>query len=202
MPIQHAVLALLEEGPSYGYELKSRFEEAIGPQWGELNIGHLYQVLERLVREGSVKRREVAQSSRPDKAVYRLTAAGRRELESWLNTPFVRQSGYRDDFFLKLFAAARLSPERLKRVVAIQRQAYLAELAALAELRGKHDHDPLVSVLIDAAVFHTEANLRTLEVVELDIGALSRGTPSATLSNPIAEDASENGGVTSSGAVG
>jgi DNA-binding PadR family transcriptional regulator len=202
MPIQHAVLALLDERPSYGYELKSHFEEAIGPQWGDLNIGHLYQVLERLVREGSIKRRDVTQSSRPDKAVYRLTAAGRRELESWLDTPFVRQSGYRDDFFLKLFAASRLGPERLQRVVAIQRQAYLAELAALAELRGKHDHDALVSVLIDAAVFHTEANLKTLEVVEVDIEALSRGSHSATLSNPTEGDASENGGITSSGAVG
>jgi DNA-binding PadR family transcriptional regulator len=202
MPIQHAVLALLDEGPSYGYELKSRFEEAIGPQWGDLNIGHLYQVLERLVREGSVRRREVAQSSRPDKAVYRLTKTGRRELESWLDTPFVRQSGYRDDFFLKLFAASRLGPELIQRVVAIQRQAYLAELAALAELRGKHDHEALVSVLIDAAVFHTEANLRTLEVVEVDIEALSRGSHPATMSNPTEGDASGNGGITSSGAVG
>ncbi|MDP9222810.1 MAG: PadR family transcriptional regulator [Actinomycetota bacterium] len=173
MPIQHAVLALLDEGPSYGYELKSHFEQAIGPQWGDLNIGHLYQVLERLVREGSIKRREVAQSNRPDKAVYRLTAAGRRELDLWLDTPFVRQSGYRDDFFLKLFAAARLGVERLQRVVAIQRQAYLAELAALAALRSKLDHEALIAVLIDAALLHTEANLKTLEVVESDIDSLS-----------------------------
>ena len=183
MPIQHAVLALLEERPSYGYELKAHFEEAIGPQWGELNIGHLYQVLERLVRDGSVKRRDVAQSKRPDKAVYRLTAAGRRELDAWLDTPFVRQSGYRDDFFLKLFAAARLGPDRLRRAVAIQRQAYLAELAALAELRGKHCHEALVSALIDAALLHTEANLKTLEVVETDIDALSSSTPGAVSSS-------------------
>ncbi len=202
MPIQHAVLALLDEGPSYGYELKAHFEEAIGPQWGELNIGHLYQVLERLVREGSVKRREVAQSSRPDKAVYRLTKAGRRELESWLDTPFVRQSGYRDDFFLKLFAAARLGAERLQRVVAIQRQAYLAELSALAELRSNHDHEALVSVLIDAAVFHTEANLGTLEVVEIDVDALSGGRGSPILSNQAEPDSSDSDEITSSGASG
>jgi DNA-binding PadR family transcriptional regulator len=173
MPIQHAVLALLDERSSYGYELKAHFEEAIGPQWGDLNIGHLYQVLERLVRDGSIKRRDVAQSSRPDKAVYRLTAAGRRELEAWLDTPFVRQSGYRDDFFLKLFAASRLGPDRLKRVVAVQRRAYLAELAALTELRSRHDREALVSVLINAAVLHTEANLKTLDVVEADINILA-----------------------------
>ena len=59
MPIQHAVLALLAEGESYGYELKGDFEASIGPQWGGLNIGHLYQVLDRLVRDGLVTKREV-----------------------------------------------------------------------------------------------------------------------------------------------
>ena len=31
MPIQHAVLSLLDDGPTHGYELKQRFEAAIGP---------------------------------------------------------------------------------------------------------------------------------------------------------------------------
>src|SRR6266540_5679245 len=105
-------MGLLAEGPSYGYELKSSFEEAIGPQWGELNIGHLYQVLDRLMRDRLVSRREVPQADRPDKLVYRLTKAGRLELERWLEAPFVRRSGNRDDFFLKLFVAARLGEPR------------------------------------------------------------------------------------------
>ena len=110
MPIHHAVLGLLCEGPSYGYELKASFEEAVGPQWGELNIGHLYQVLDRLVRDGLVTKREVAQRTRPDKVVYRLTRAGRSELNRWLAEPMARRS-YRDDFFLKLFVAAQLGPD-------------------------------------------------------------------------------------------
>src|SRR6266542_3782369 len=131
MPIHHAVLGLLEEGPSYGYELKSNFEAAIGPQWGELNIGHLYQILDRLMRDHLVSRRSVAQDDRPDKFVYRLTKAGRQELEGWLASPFVRQSGYRDDFFVKLFVASRLGPARLRQVLRIQRDAYVEELASL-----------------------------------------------------------------------
>ena len=51
MPLQHAVLSLLVDGPSYGYELKGAFERSVGPQWGALNIGHLYQVLDRLSRD-------------------------------------------------------------------------------------------------------------------------------------------------------
>src|ERR671936_154895 len=152
MPIQHAVLALLDRGESYGYELRAEFKESVGPQWGDLNIGHLYQVLDRLVRDGLVTRRPVAQSDRPDKFVYRLTKAGRRELRHWLETPFVRQGGYRDDFFLKLFAAARLGPEQLETVLRVQRQAYLGELESLGDLRAGHGDDPLVSLLVEAAI--------------------------------------------------
>ncbi|MCP9488124.1 MAG: PadR family transcriptional regulator [Gaiellaceae bacterium MAG52_C11] len=163
MPIQHAVLALLADGPGYGYELREQFQESVGPQWGELNIGHLYQVLDRLVRDGQIKRKVVPQTNRPDKNVYTLTGSGREELEQWLRTPFVRQSGYRDDFFLKLFAAARLGEEWIEQVTRVQREAYLSELSSLGELRARHDDDPLIRLLIEAAVLHTEANLRVVE---------------------------------------
>jgi DNA-binding PadR family transcriptional regulator len=161
--MHHAVLALLAHGESHGYEIKASFEDAVGPQWGGLNIGHVYQVLDRCVRDGLVTRRHVTQATRPDKTVYRLTAAGERELERWLEAPFVRQSGYRDDFFLKLLAASRLGDERLTRVLAVQREAYLGELASLGELKARHREKPLVRLLIEAAVRHTEANLRMVE---------------------------------------
>lgn len=166
MAIQHAVLALLSKGPSHGYELKGSFEESVGPQWGELNIGHLYQVLDRLVRDELVTKRVVPQADRPDKTVYRLTKRGRAELDRWLRAPFVRRSGYRDDFFLKIFAASRMGGDRLAEVIRIQREAYLSELASLGHLRLRHREEPLVHLLIEAAVLHTEANLRVVELVE------------------------------------
>jgi DNA-binding PadR family transcriptional regulator len=174
MPIQHAVLALLARGPSHGYELKAIFEEAIGPQWGELNIGHLYQALDRLVRDGLAKKSAVAQADRPDKNVYRITVAGSRALDGWLGTPFVRQAGYRDDFFLKLFAASLLGPDRIRAVTATQRTAYLDELAALGELRLRHDSAPLVRLLIEAAVLQTQANLRVVEMADEHAEAIAR----------------------------
>jgi DNA-binding PadR family transcriptional regulator len=170
VPLHHAVLGLLVQGPSYGYELKSDFEEAIGPQWGEFNIGHLYQILERLMRERLVTRRAVAQTDRPDKVVYRLTRAGQDELVKWLHAPFVRRGGYRDDFFLKIFVASRMGEEQLRTVIKVQREAFLSELGDLGELRHRYGSDPLVGLLLEAAILHTEANLkiaeRTLERVK------------------------------------
>ena len=173
MPIHHAVLALLADGSSHGYELKTTFEESIGPHWGDLNIGHLYQVLDRLVRDGLVTKQDVPQIARPDKTVYELTGAGRDELDRWLETPFARQGGYRDDFFLKLFASSRLGRKAVAKVVGAQREAYLGELASLAELRSRHEGDPLVRLLIEAAILHTEANLRVVELAEANSKTLS-----------------------------
>src|SRR5829696_10215963 len=106
MPIQHAVLALLADRPSHGYELKAAFQSAVGPQWGPLNIGHLYQVLDRLSRDRLVSSQRVAQQVRPDRVVYEITGAGRAELRRWLDAPSPRTGGFRDDFFLKLMAVA------------------------------------------------------------------------------------------------
>lgn len=175
MPIQHAVLAMLAGGESHGYELRAEFEEAIGPQWGELSISHLYQVLNRLVRAGHVTQRRVRQSDRPDRLVYALTESGRAELDDWLGRPFVRQSGYRDDFFLKLFAASRLGKAELEEVLATQRKAYAEEMRALGVLRAEHVHDPLVRLLVEAAVYHTEANLRVLDEAAKELPRLAEG---------------------------
>jgi DNA-binding PadR family transcriptional regulator len=166
MPIHHAVLALLSEGESYGYELKARFETAIGPQWGTLNIGHVYQVLERLVRDDYATRERIEQDTRPDKYLYRLTDAGRAELQNWMGSAHTRSSGYRDELFLKLFAAARVGGSALQTVVGVQRQSYLSDLADLAELRRLHQGDPLVSLLIESAVLHTQADLKITELAE------------------------------------
>lgn len=87
MPLQHAVLALLDAKPAHGYELKASFETAVGEQWGGLNIGHLYQILERLARDGLIESERQPQQVKPDRVVHRLTPAGRTELEHWLSEP-------------------------------------------------------------------------------------------------------------------
>ncbi|WNM30211.1 PadR family transcriptional regulator [Streptomyces sp. Li-HN-5-11] len=179
MPLHHAVLALLAEGPNHGYELKGRFEEAIGPQWGGLNIGHLYQILDRLVRDGYVTRSQVTQSDRPDKTRYTLTAAGRDELRDWATSAWVRTGGFRDELFLKLFGASSLGPDALGALVTAQRQTYLSELAGLTRLRRTHANDPLVALLIEAAIAHTKADLNLVDTAAERLSPLAERNAAA-----------------------
>src|SRR5215472_12512690 len=89
MPLHHAVLALLADKPAHGYELKSSFEQAVGDQWGGLNIGHLYQILDRLSRDGLIDSQRQPQQIKPDRVIHRLTPAGRAELDRWLAEPAI-----------------------------------------------------------------------------------------------------------------
>ena len=77
--------------------------------WAPAKSG-LYAVLPRLVAAGLASRRTQAQSSRPDKQLYRLTAAGRSALDAWLARV---EPGARETFFLKLFVGGLTTPEVL-----------------------------------------------------------------------------------------
>lgn len=178
MAIQHAVLSLLTDGPSHGYELRVAFERAVGPQWGGLNIGHLYQVLDRLSRDGLVTSSVVPMSDRPDRRVYELTDAGREELEAWLGSAALRSGGYRDDFMLKLMAAARMGRNRVRQVVDLQRRHELGRLKALDQLSREHHDEPLARLLIDAAVLRSKADLELLDRADLAASELVTKAPS------------------------
>jgi DNA-binding PadR family transcriptional regulator len=186
MPIQHAVLALLAAGPSHGYQLKGDFEQAIGPQWGALNIGHLYQILDRLLRDGLVAAERHPQAVKPDRVVYAITDAGTAELGRWLAEPATRAGGFRDDLFLKVTAAARSgSADTVRVVLTNQRGAFLRELRNLDTLR-RDASDPMVTLLLAAAARHVTADLAFLDDVETELlgdgvalAALTRRAPQA-----------------------
>lgn len=168
MPIQHAVLALLADGPSHGYQLKGAFEASVGPQWGPLNIGHLYQILDRLSRDSLVTSTRVEQDVKPDRVVYAITEPGRVELAEWMESPSPRTAGFRDDFFLKVMAAARTrDPDRVQAVITQQRAFLLRELHNLAEQRrSRAGADLVVDLLLAAASRHVTADLAFLDDAE------------------------------------
>jgi DNA-binding PadR family transcriptional regulator len=181
MPLQHAVLALLAAKPAHGYELRNSFEQAVGDQWGGLNIGQLYQILDRLSRDELITSERQPQPVKPDRVVHQLTAAGRAELDRWLGEPSVRLRGYRDDFFLKVMAAARLGDhDALAGVLRRQRAHLLRELHGLAEAGSAAGLSPVESLLIVAAERHLRADLEVVDAAEAAlrpdvVTALARG---------------------------
>jgi DNA-binding PadR family transcriptional regulator len=185
MALHHAVLALLADKPAHGYELKSSFEQAVGEQWGGLNIGHLYQVLDRLSRDGLIESERQPQQIKPDRLVHRVTPAGRAELDRWLAEPTVRAHGYRDDFFLKVMTAARSGDQAiLDGVLDRQRAHLLRELHAVAKARSLAGDGSVESLLVTAAELHIRADLGIVDAAEQTIKAAAPASVRAPAANP------------------
>jgi DNA-binding PadR family transcriptional regulator len=175
MAIHHALLSLLDDGDSYGYELRAEFERTMGPQWGQLNIGHVYQLLERLQRDGLIEMvRCEPQPRRTERVIYAITDAGRDALHAWLTTPSPHRGGYRDDLHLKIVAGARAGEQVLMQVIANERQALLGELHSLRAL-GRGEHSPVTGLLIEGAALQTAAAIELLERAEEAVAELTQG---------------------------
>src|ERR1700722_666152 len=84
MSIRHSLLALLSEGPKYGFQLRQEFEESTGEVW-PLNVGQVYTTLQRLERDGLTESDDVEADARQKN--YRITPNGNDELPQWLRTP-------------------------------------------------------------------------------------------------------------------
>lgn len=94
-----ALLLLLRERPTHGYELL----EALPALTGEarVDMGNLYRVLRALEEDGLVSSRWESGEPGPAKRTYELTAAGERLLDEWATA--LRRSRERVDTFLERY---------------------------------------------------------------------------------------------------
>jgi len=104
MALEHAILVSLSERPASGLDLTRRFDRSIGFFWSATHQ-QIYRVLARMEDDGWVRSKAVAQSGRPDKKVYAVAAAGRRELERWIAAPTPLEQ-FRSEVAVKLRAAS------------------------------------------------------------------------------------------------
>jgi PadR family transcriptional regulator AphA len=118
------ILGLLSEGPRSGYDLLKRAEQSVGHMWAPAK-SQLYAVLPRLVEAGLATRKRVPGDGRPDKQVYRLTAAGRSAARSWLEHAPPQTW---DELLLKVFFAKLLPRKSLLRHLENHREVQRALL--------------------------------------------------------------------------
>jgi len=163
MSVKHGLLALLCEGPRYGYELKSAFEARTGSTW-PLNVGQVYTTLARLERDGLVARDgEDAEGH----ALYRVTPTGQREVEDWWDTAVEREAPARDELAIKLALAVGLSGVDARDVLQRQRTATVRALQSHTRKKSALPAgDTAAALVLDALVFAAEAEVRWLDHCE------------------------------------
>jgi DNA-binding PadR family transcriptional regulator len=169
MSLRFGVLGLLVGEQLHGYQVKQRFEEMLGGTW-EVNIGSVYQVLQRLERDGLVE--PVGERGDRGRQAYRPTEAGRSALAEWLDDPESQPLLLREEVYLKLLLLSRQADGDLGRLLNRQRHVYLQRLRDLADQeRDARQRDrSQLALVFKAGRLHVEADLKWLDACVEELG--------------------------------
>ncbi|MEV4248887.1 PadR family transcriptional regulator [Streptosporangium canum] len=161
MAIRQGLLALLSQGPRYGYQLRAEFEASTGAAW-PLNIGQVYTTLSRMERDGLVAPGEQDDQGR---VVYTITEAGRAEMERWFGTPVAQSDRPRDELVIKLAMAVTAAAD-VRPVIQAQRVATMRTLQEFTRAKRASVEGPAQRLVLDSMIFQAEAEQRWLDHCE------------------------------------
>lgn len=167
MSVRQSLLAILDQGPCYGYQLRSEFEQTTGGTW-PLNIGQVYTTLSRMERDGLVAPGEQDGQGR---VVYSITEAGRAELKRWFAVPVVQADRPRDELVIKFAMAVTAPGVDVRGMIQAQRTATTRRTQELT--RAKREAESAAGeqsrarrLVLDSLIFQAEAEQRWLDHCE------------------------------------
>lgn len=160
----YAVLGILSFGQELsGYDIRQWTQNMRFFYWNPAQ-SQVYSELRRLAERDFVKAREVAQSGKPDKRLYRITEAGTAEFRRWmasddLGTTIVMKH----PVLLKLFFGHMASPESLVRHLTLFIDDVKQQLGQLAIVQEYAEIDDTMtsyqSLVADWGMHHLRAEL-------------------------------------------
>jgi DNA-binding PadR family transcriptional regulator len=183
MSVRHSLLALLSEGPKYGFQLRQEFEASTGDVW-PLNVGQVYTTLQRLERDGFAVSDDQEADERQRN--YRITSKGEEELSHWLRTPPDLSEPPRDELVIKILVASRLSDVNVHDVIQVHRRYLVQVMQQWTRLKEDEAHlDLAFALAVDAELFRLDSVVRWLDAAD---GRLRRarleGEPQGTAALP------------------
>ncbi|HEY1133765.1 MAG TPA: PadR family transcriptional regulator [Nocardioides sp.] len=148
MALEHVLLVALRERSGSGLELTQRFERTIGNFW-QASHQQIYRTLGRMADDGWVDVEAVAQTGRPDKKVYAVSALGEKVLAEWLATPSAPEP-LRTEVAVKMRGASYGDRDAVLAHLALRREEHRARLRAYEQMAAEQFPDP--TALADAAL--------------------------------------------------
>ena len=173
MSVRNALLALVSLQPAGVYRLKQMFEDQTCGAW-PLNIGQVYQTMQRLERTGCVVSHQETNAGR-DSEVFEITDAGRAILDEWWSTPVTREQPERDELVMKLAVAAADPSVDVASLIQMQRRATRAVLREATRMNESADDGELAwKLILESHIFELEAESKWLNHIET--GAISQAS--------------------------
>lgn len=189
MSIRHGLLALLDRGPRYGFQLRTEFESRTGSTW-PLNVGQVYTTLSRLERDGLIV---PAGEDEGGHALYAITEGGREELREWFARPVDRANPPRNELAIKLAMAVGSPDVDVRAVIQAQRVHTIRAMQDYTRLKGQaleagareagtwNRDDVAWQLVLDQLIFQAEAEARWLDHCETRLVRLAAlGPPTVT----------------------
>ena len=108
---REVILGILRNKPQTGYEINDVLKNQIS-YFYDGTYGMIYPTLKKLEQEGKVVKQTIIQADKPNKNVFSITAAGKKELQTYLNSDAVAEV-FKSDFLMKLFFGDNLSHSQI-----------------------------------------------------------------------------------------
>jgi DNA-binding PadR family transcriptional regulator len=173
----HVILGMLSWRPMSGYEIKALVDKSTRFFWAA-SYGQIYPELRRLSAAGLIEGKADPQGGRR-RNVYRLTPAGRRELEAWLAVD-AEAFELRDEGLLKLFFAEAGGIADALRALESKRRDHERVLAHLEEIDRTARPDGFAYEVLRYGIecnrWQAEWCERTMRELEMELDADSRRT--------------------------
>jgi PadR family transcriptional regulator AphA len=166
----YVILGMLRHEPRSGYEIKAAVDNSTRFFWAA-SYGQIYPELKQLSNAGLVKGEAEPRGGRK-RTVYRLTAAGRKELRRWLERP-AETFELRDEGLLKLFFSSASSPESAVQAVAAKRSLHEEKLERLKAIEPKVKalEDPYPYMVLRHGIELSEWTIEWCERAERELAA-------------------------------
>lgn len=131
MAIKHAILGLLQYKNMHGYKIKGHIEKNFGNMWS-INYGQIYPNLKSLLGDGLIEIAEMDAASvkGPNRKLYSITGAGRKEFKEWLRNSPEGNMILRDPFLLRFIFFGFGERDRAVEMIDEQIRLYQRQLAA------------------------------------------------------------------------
>jgi DNA-binding PadR family transcriptional regulator len=125
--LKYALLGFLNYVPMTGYDLKQRIDRSTSHFW-QAKLSQIYTTLKALEEGGMVTSVVKEQTDRPDRRVYSITLAGRKDLNEWLASPFTELSPKKETLILKMFFSAQMDPQVVLSQLLLQRDLHRRQM--------------------------------------------------------------------------
>jgi DNA-binding PadR family transcriptional regulator len=172
-----AVLSAVLERPMYPYEMASVLRQRGKEQDMKIKWGSLYTVVQNLDRHGLLEAAEsMRHGGRPERTIYRITDAGREEVEDWVRELVSTPEREHPRFEAGLSVLGVLGPDEATSLLQQRLSRLEEEIAAQREALARNGREIprlfLVEDEYDLAIREAEATWVRSLLDELTTGSL------------------------------